>query len=187
MSLEQLQAGAFSAILLHETGHALFDLLNVPMFGGDEDAADQMAALVALEFGKETARTVIKGFAYLWKAEALQGSDPGAIKVDATKLGQLSTDTRCAIDAFCGYSDSHGTASQRMYNVLCMAYGGRPEWFEDFVKSGWLPPGRQAGCRDEYRRAAKAFQKTVAPFIDARRKQAVMTRQWFQPAEMKER
>ena len=35
---------------LHEVGHALFDMLELPVFGREEDAADQVAAYVMLQF-----------------------------------------------------------------------------------------------------------------------------------------
>jgi hypothetical protein len=167
VSAEQLRAGMFASVLLHETGHALFDLLSVPVFGREEDAADQMAALVALQFGKETARTAVKGFAYLWKISAMAGGDPGK--------------------NFQAYADSHGTASQRMYNTLCLAYGAQPGWFQDFVDSKWLPEDRAKGCKREYDLAFSAFKRTVLPFIDPAQMEKVRARQWFEPAELKEK
>ena len=56
----------YVATLLHETGHAAFDIMDIPVFGREEDAADQFEGLLALQFGKETARTVVKGDAYFW-------------------------------------------------------------------------------------------------------------------------
>ena len=40
------------------------------------------------------------------------------------------------------YADEHGTAAQRFYNTLCLAYGGEREWFQDFIDKGWLPKER---------------------------------------------
>ena len=51
-------------------------------------------------------------------------------------------DQQCWVDPFCAFSDEHGTSSQRLYNTLCIAYGGDPATFQDFVASGWLPPER---------------------------------------------
>ena len=56
VSKEQLTAGLFASVLLHETGHAMFDLLNVPIFGREEDAADQIAAYLVTQFGPDVAR-----------------------------------------------------------------------------------------------------------------------------------
>src|SRR5947208_218613 len=38
-SYEEVVVGAIVGVLLHESGHAVFDMLNVPVFGREEDAA----------------------------------------------------------------------------------------------------------------------------------------------------
>jgi Putative metallopeptidase len=185
---EQLVAGLFAAVLLHETGHAVFDLLNVPVFGREEDAADFAAAFIALQFGKDIARTVIKGFAYYWAYEAASGADPRTTKPDPKAPNYpKDADRQCHVDPFCAYSDEHGTASQRMYNVICLAYGGDPATFKDFVDIGWLPKERAATCVDEYRQLSFAFEKTILPFLDLEQLKKVRARNWFTPAELKDR
>src|SRR5215510_9984141 len=42
--------GQFFYAVAHEVGHAMFDLLNVPIFGHQEDAADQFAGYIILQF-----------------------------------------------------------------------------------------------------------------------------------------
>ena len=42
-------AGAFTAILLHEVGHALVSVLEIPITGREEDAVDQLSAWVLIE------------------------------------------------------------------------------------------------------------------------------------------
>ena len=44
------------------------------------------------------------------------------------------------------FADEHGTSSQRFYNTLCLAYGGDPQTFKEFVDKGWLPKDRAANC-----------------------------------------
>ena len=49
--------GQFFYVVAHEMGHAMFDALNVPLFGRPEDAADGFAAFLMLHLGtKEDAR-----------------------------------------------------------------------------------------------------------------------------------
>jgi hypothetical protein len=185
---EQLIAGLFVAVLLHETGHAVFDLLNVPVFGREEDAADAMAAFIALQFGSDIARTVIKGFAYYWAYDASRGADP-SIVLPNTKAPSYPKDpnVQCQLDPFCAYSDEHGTASQRMYNVVCLAYGGDPATFKDLFEVGWLPPERAKSCAREYALVKQAFGKTILPFVDAEQMKKVRARTWFQPPELKDK
>ena len=44
---EDAIVGGFVSTLLHETGHAIFHLLDIPIFGREEDAADAIAAYVS--------------------------------------------------------------------------------------------------------------------------------------------
>src|SRR5262245_24560974 len=59
--------GQFFYAVAHEMGHAVFDLYDVPLFGRPEDAADQFAAYMMLQFGKDEARRLIGGAAYSYK------------------------------------------------------------------------------------------------------------------------
>jgi putative metallopeptidase DUF4344 len=160
-SPEQYLTGLYAGVLLHETGHALTDLLDLPVFGREEDMADQIAAYIALQFGKKDARQVVLGFAYLW-----------SMFPDPTIMA--------------GYADEHGSSSQRLYNTLCIAYGGDPGTFGDFVESGWLPPERAQRCADEYQQVDFAFKKTILPFIDQEQMGKVQARPWFLPSETRE-
>jgi len=174
-------AGMWAGTLLHETGHAAFDMLDVPVFGREEDAADQVAAFIALQFSKEVQIAVIKGFAYFWRMAAKTGNDPPTASnpnppADAT--------ARCFADPICAYSDEHGTASQRLYNTLCLAYGADPATFQDFVEKGWLPQSRAPDCGREYRQLALAFSKTILPFIDKEAMAQVRSSRWLLPEEL---
>jgi len=133
--------GSIIGVLLHEGGHMMFDMFDVPRFGREEDAADENAAFVALEFNEDVARSIVKGFAYAWKT----GGDPQATSA---------------------FSDEHGTASQRLYNTLCLAYGGDPKTFGGFVDQGFLPKARATGCAEEYNQLKFAWGTTIFPYVD---------------------
>lgn len=107
---------------LHEFGHAIFDILRVPLFGREEDAADQLAAYIALQLGKDQARRQIAGIACAYITEA---------KAEAKKAPKLER-----------FANEHGTPAQRFYNVLCIAYGRDPKLFDDLVEKGYLPKER---------------------------------------------
>lgn len=175
-------AGMWAGTLLHETGHAMFDMLDVPVFGREEDAADQIAAFIALQFSKDLQITVIKGFAYFWQMAAKEGNDPPTATSPNPPADAMQ---RCFADPVCAYSDEHGTASQRLYNALCLAYGADPATFGDFVSKGWLPKSRAPDCAREYRQLALAFSKTILPFIDPQARAKVQSVQWLLPDELK--
>jgi hypothetical protein len=142
---------------LHEFGHAIFEMLKVPVFGREEDAADQLSAYIMLQFGKADARRQIGGVAYTYMTEA-KAAAPPALKE---------------------FADVHGTPAQRFYNVLCVAYGADPELFGDLVAKGYLPKERAEGCEDEYKQVAFAFQKLIGPHIDRRLAKAVLDKSWL--------
>ena len=45
--------GPFVDVFLHEAGHVIFAALNIPLFGREEDAADQLSTYLMLRFNKE--------------------------------------------------------------------------------------------------------------------------------------
>jgi hypothetical protein len=59
--------GQFFYVFAHEMGHAMFDILRVPIFGNAEDAADHFATYIMLQFGKDQARRLITGAALSYK------------------------------------------------------------------------------------------------------------------------
>jgi Putative metallopeptidase len=155
--------GTLVGVVLHEGGHMMFDMLDVPVFGREEDAADETASFLALQFNKDVQRTIIKGFVYFWA----KSQDPSA-----------SSPMRV-------WSDEHGTPSQRMYNTLCLAYGGDPQGFQEFVDHGWLPAKRAEHCRAEFAQLRLAFVKTILPFIDRDMMVQVQKMQWLTAEELK--
>jgi hypothetical protein len=153
---DEVLVGAIAGVMLHESGHAVFDMLDVPLFGREEDAADAAASFIALQFSREVARKVVRGFAYIWRT-----------------LGNPRE--------WAEYSDEHGTAGQRFYNVLCFAYGDDPATFKEFIDKGWLPASRAESCADEYQQIRFAFGKTILPFVDPDMMKQVQARDWLKP------
>ncbi len=137
--------GPLVDVFLHEVGHAVFDYWQTPVLGREEDAADAFSTYIMLQFDKADARRLIVGNAYQYK-----GDIRSPVVVQAQR----------------GFSDVHGTAGQRYYNVLCIAYGADPVLFADFVTSGRLPKDRAEGCEFEYLQVANAWAKLIAPNID---------------------
>jgi hypothetical protein len=64
------------------------------------------------------------------------------------------------------HADEHGTPAQRLYNLLCMAYGSDKELFADVVSKGYLPESRAEICEGEYRQVQKAFEALIVAHID---------------------
>jgi len=130
------------------------------VFGREEDAADQMSGFLMLQFGKDVARTTIKGAAYTYAVS----NNP-----------QSRTE----------FSDEHGASGQRFYNYLCIAYGGDPDVFQDFVDKGLLPKERAQNCGREYKQVERAFVKTILPYIDQNLMKQVRAKQWLRKGDGK--
>lgn len=155
--------GQFFYVFAHEMGHAVFDQLSVPVFGRREDAADQFAAYVMLQFQKDEARRLVIGAAHAYD-----------------KVLRSPTVT----EPLKAYSDAHSLPAQRFYNLLCMAYGSDPALFADAVEKGYLPKSRAASCRLEYGEVKYAFFKLVSPHVDKALAQSVLQKSWL-PSEVR--
>jgi hypothetical protein len=146
---------------LHEFSHALFDMLDLPVLGREEDAADQVASYMTLNFGKAEARRLIMGTANAYKTEAEAAAAPPSLKE---------------------FADEHGTPAQRAYNVLCIAYGADPKLFGDVVTKGYLPKKRADVCEDEYQQVSQAFETLISPHIDRARAKGILDKSWLPEA-----
>ncbi len=149
--------GPFLDTVLHEFAHALFDYIDPPILGREEDAADQVSAYIYLQLGKTEARRLIMGTVYTYMLE-VKDTDPPSMEE---------------------YADEHSTSEQRAFNLLCIAYGADPELFEDVVKMGGLPDERIAICEEEYEHIAFAYQTLIGPHIDPDLAKKIFDRTWL--------
>ena len=157
--------GQFLFWTLHETGHAVFDIFHVPLFGREEDAADQFSAYLILHFGKDQARRWVEGAAY-------------SAQEFMKDFGPLDN-----------YASVHGLPQQRFYNLLCLAYGADPVLFADVTREmmnkmteqGFLPKRRAENCQYEFQTFDHAFKTEIGPHIDILMAKAVMDMTWFPP------
>jgi hypothetical protein len=147
---------------LHEFGHALFDMLELPVFGREEDAADQVAAYITIQLGRDTARRLIGGTAHVYMSEAIAEASSGQQKLER-------------------FANEHGTPAQRFYNILCIAYGADPEFSKGLVTKGYLPASRAENCEDEYAQAKHAYETLIAPHVDPRMAKKVLNKNWLPP------
>jgi Putative metallopeptidase len=68
---------------------------------------------------------------------------------------------------------------------LCLAYGGDPLTFQEFIDRGWLPKKRADHCDQEFTQLKLAFANTVLPFIDQELMARVQQTQWLTADELK--
>jgi Putative metallopeptidase len=140
--------GAVIDTLLHESGHAIFDLLDIPVMGREEDAADFFSIYWMLQFPPQDARRLIEGIAFNMGSEARQ---------DFSERPEPRK-----------FAGPHGPNVQRHYNVLCLAYAANAALFNNEVPAG-LPAWRARTCWEEWAMLRRAFAKLILPHVDEAR------------------
>jgi Putative metallopeptidase len=146
---EDAAVGQFIWFSLHEVGHAVFDIFNVPIFGNEEDAADNFATYIMLQNQRAETFRLIGGAAWAWWAYMKDYRRNPVVQVRLE-----------------GFASDHGLPQERFYNLLCLAYGADPVLFDDLTQVGYLPPTRAPRCKREYAKLADAFHKESSPHID---------------------
>jgi len=173
---EMATVGPFVQHVLHETALAVFDNLEVPVWGRLHDAADYSAAFLLFQFGNDTARKTVFGTAYFlnqWDGVTREGQI-----ADVNYLG-----------------DIRPTVRQRYYNLLCMAVGKDPISFSSFIPIGRpatpidLPARRIMHCRgniagqasytSDYEKVRRAFVAHILPHVDQDKLKKVQSAKWI--------
>jgi uncharacterized protein YbdZ (MbtH family) len=127
----------------HELGHALVDLLDLPITGKEEDAVDDLATLVLLhdwEGGDTSALNAADSFYMMGEREQSDADED-----DIEKLP---------------YYDEHSFGKQRFYQIACIVYGFDPDTHSDLVGES-LPKERAAGCEEEYEQKARSWERLL--------------------------
>lgn len=128
-------------IVFHELAHALIDVDELTVVGKEEDAADALGVVMAVELVDDGVMAV--SAADLFGASAVDPSE--------TEL----------VD----YMDSHSMDLQRFYTIRCLVYGADTKQFADAVESVDLDEDRQLGCAEEYDLAADSWLRLLEPFV----------------------
>jgi hypothetical protein len=162
---ERVLVGAFIQAAFHEVAQAVFDILQVPVWGRAHDAADRLAAFVMIQFSEDVALQTILGTADFFK---LSGK---------TWTGSA-------------FADVNSPEGQRFYNYLCVALGGAPKSFDFLInprenEERLLPEGRAERCPGEYEQVRMAFDLRIMPYIDPDVLVRVRAIQWLRPEEIR--
>jgi len=134
--------------LLHETAHALIEELDIPLFGHEEDAADQVATIALLH-----------GTTDLGVPESIPEVDVVIAAAQAWRI-EWELEEREGVQA--AYWDTHPLDIQRFYNMMCLLYGSDPDKYEEVETQLGLPYQRAFACADyEHEQARRAVNRTI--------------------------
>ncbi len=132
---------AIRFVFLHEVGHALIDVYDLPITANEEDAADRLSAFVNLtELGEDGVRAVFAA------------ADAFAIESKQAKPSKRSL------------ADEHLLQEQRFYNSLCMIYGSDPNKHSNIVTENYLPRERAIKCERDFRRTVDSWGRLLEPW-----------------------
>jgi hypothetical protein len=128
ITLRQFVKGTLRFVILHETGHGLVDLYDLPVLGREEDAADRFATfwLSPDEAGED-------------------GTDAAAAMEWWLAAGRMNGRKREELP----WWDEHGIDEQRGYQIACLLYGAAPDDYLPLAKRVGIPETRLRGCRLE--------------------------------------
>ena len=138
--LDDAVVGAFLFVVFHEIGHALVDVLELPVTGREEDAVDQLSTWLLID-NADGDDAVLNG--------AL------AFEVSARASDEVTEDQ---------FADEHSLDEQRVYNMLCWLYGSDPAKYASMVDDP-LPAARARRCAGEYRRLDRSWSKLLEPHV----------------------
>lgn len=147
LNLDEFVAANLIAIFYHEFAHALVDVLRLPIFGQEEDAADVLSILMVHEnFTEESARDIA------WSAAlGMRGAtDPD--RINARDVA---------------WWDTHGPDLQRFYTMVCLFYGADPGGRRSFARGLGLPDQRATYCVEEYQLASESWGPVLDDLYDA--------------------
>ncbi|MEW6127198.1 MAG: DUF4344 domain-containing metallopeptidase [Acidobacteriota bacterium] len=127
----------------HELGHALIDILDLPVTGKEEDAVDQLSTFILAD-GTDEGEAAIISSARMFLIQHEQ---------DDTDIEDLP------------FWDEHSLNAQRFYNLICWLYGHDEKRYASFVKDGVLPEDRAEQCGHEFEQLSKSWSRLLAPHL----------------------
>ena len=124
--------------LYHELGHALTDILDLPVVGKEEDAVDDFATLMMISLHKKGQKRALSAADLFW----FEGAEFEEI-LDEDLMGEHSLD------------------AQRTYQVLCLIYGSEPESYSELAADVGFDDDRMAFCEDRFLRQRRNWLRLL--------------------------
>lgn len=128
-------------ILLHEVGHALIDVLELPITASEEDSVDNLATVLSIGL--------------------LQRGDNAALDfADFAEL--IEPGESPGIDRL-AYWDEHSLDIQRANQTTCLVYGSDP--IRNRALRRLIPEFRRARCRQEWKQISRSWEQLLEPHL----------------------
>jgi hypothetical protein len=132
-------------VLYHELGHLLFDQLELPVLGREEDAADNVATWILLNRGDAEANQTLIDAARGWTLSGI-AYDSGGSESD--------------------YAAIHSLDKQRAYQIVCLMVGMDAAAFRGVANQYRIARDRQDSCGGDFALVDRSLQKLLADHGD---------------------
>lgn len=119
--------GSITTDFYHEMGHALIHVMDLPVLGNEEDAADLLSVFMINE---------------LWQEEPAQ-------QIMSASLATWATMAETAMEEI-DFWDEHAPSAKRLATMACLFYGANPEARVDFADEQGIPEERREDCAVEW-------------------------------------
>jgi len=142
-AIDDAVIGATVFIFYHELGHALIDILDLPVTGKEEDAVDQLSTFILTDGTDEGEKAALDGARSFYLESSEQDSE----------IDDLP------------FWDEHSLDHQRFYNIICLVYGQNESKYAYLVNKSILPKERAERCSGEYTQVEKAWTRLLKPHL----------------------
>jgi hypothetical protein len=133
--LDDAVSGAIDFVTYHELGHALTHILELPITGKEEDAADQLSTFLLADGTDAGEKSVLDGARWMLLEDSQNDTDIDTLP----------------------FWDEHSLDKQRFYNLACWLYGHDSEKYGSLVEDGSLPQARAERCPAEYEQLSRSW------------------------------
>lgn len=128
-------------IMFHEMGHAVIDQYDIPILGQEEDAADNLSAVLLI--GSDRPHMI----------DAVASAAEGYFLMD-----ELGAERE---EAF-AFDDEHDLDIQRAYRQVCYLYG-YSDAFDELAEMAELSPERAENCEEDFERMSQNWERVLTP------------------------
>ncbi|HPY42528.1 MAG TPA: DUF4344 domain-containing metallopeptidase, partial [Thiolinea sp.] len=142
VSAQDAMLDAVQHTLFHELAHALIAMYDLPIVGKEEDAADNLATVLLIEYLDDGAEVAISA-ADLFDLEG----------EDVKELSEAD------------FWDEHSLDTQRYYTTMCHIYGSDPKKYKDVKVDAGFDKERAETCSDDYELVRENWFKLLKPIM----------------------
>ncbi len=139
---QQAVSDAFLHTVLHELGHLLIEMHDIPIVAREEDAADSLATAFMIQFFTNGAQRV-EHIAELYGLE----------REEIKNLRKWD------------FIGEHSLNIQRHYQMLCHVYGSAPDNYKELKRRVGFTNERADICVDEYQQISQGWLQLLEPHL----------------------